>query len=277
MPSILIPISFSVPSLNAALYGAHLGKLVNASSITLVTVIAENDTGIDGSPIAGQVEERVKAVEHQLEELQVVLYEKTGVPTVQKVLPGSFEQALPAFINENGCDLVVMGVTHADAMETFFGTSHSIEVIKRTTLPVLVVPEEAQFTLGFNKRMDVSLLVDNHYAIPFMKLEKWLGWLKPKIYITHVNENLLGIASEKDKQHMEHLKADYLRFDPEIHFLQGVNFSEAVNSFVKENGIEMLFMFPARHSFFHLLFAGSHTKKLVFNSHVPVLCFPSDD
>lgn len=277
MPSILIPISFSVPSLNAALYGAQLGKLVNASSIALVTVIPENSSGVDGSPVAGPQDERIESVKRQLDELQVFLYEKAGVPTTQKVLLGAFETVLPQYIDDHGCDLVVMGVTHADAMETFFGTSHSLEVIKRTPIPVLVIPEDNEFTLGFNRKMDVSLLVDNHYSIPFLKLEKWLGWLKPKIHLTHVNENLMGIASEKEKQHMEHLKDDYLRFDPEIHFLQGVNFSEAVNTFVKEYGIEMLFMFPARHSFFHLLFAGSHTKKLVFNSIVPILCFPSDD
>ncbi len=276
MPFILVAVDFSAASLNAALYAAHLAKLIGSESITLTTVIAEHAYGSDGTPIASRQGEREDAAFKKLEDLQVLLYEKAGVPTNLHVMFGDFDEQLSAYIKETSSDLVVMGVSHADAFETFFGTTHSIEMIKRTTHPILVVPEEATFEIGFNKKMDVSMLVDDHYKIPTYKFEKLLNWLKPAIHLTHVDESFTGTASSKELENLNYLKQDMLRYDPKIHILKGPSFSEAVNEFCLKYGVEMIFTFPAKHTFFNLLFAGSHTKKLVFHSNVPVLCFPID-
>jgi nucleotide-binding universal stress UspA family protein len=277
MPSILVPVDFSPSSLNAALYAAHFAKIINARSITLVTVIAEMLAGSDGSPIMVEVEEQKAGLRKQFEELQVFLYEKARVPTEFEVLVGSFEKSILAYEEQNGFDLVVLGVTHVDALETFFGTSHSLEFLKKSKMPVLVVPEEAVFTTGFNKKIDISLLVDNHYKLPMDTLTKWVEWLKPKIHITHVNDKLSGKASTEESNSLENLYDIFLKYEPEIHILNGLSFSQAVNDFAKKYSIEMLFAFPAKHQFLGIQYTGSHTKKLVFHSQVPVMCFPAEE
>lgn len=277
MPSILVPVDFSASSLNAALYAAHFAKYTNARSIKLVTVVSEMMAGSDGSPIMVEVEDQKSGFKKQFEELQVFLYEKAHVPTEFEVLVGSFEKSILNYQQQHDIDLVVLGVTHVDALETFFGTSHSLEFLKKSSLPVLVVPEEAAFTTGFNKVIDVSLLVDNHYKLPMETLNKWVEWLKPKMHITHVNDNLTGKASSEEINSLEKLFDTFFRYEPVIHILNGVSFSQAVNDFAKEYAIEMVFAFPARHQFLGMQFTGSHTKKLVFHSQVPVMCFPAEE
>jgi|GEM_PF-3215509 len=276
MALILVAVDFSAASLNAALYAAHLAKLAGAESITLTTVIPEHTYGSDGTPLASEKSERKTAVYKKLEELQVILFAKVNVPTKLHILFGDFDQQLANYIKEISADLMVMGVAETDSFETFFGTTHSIEMIKRTTLPILVVPEGAIFNIGFNKKMDVSLMVDNHYKIPTYKFEKWLRLLQPHVHLTHVDESFIGSPSSEEMENLHYLKQDLLRYDPTIHLLKGSGFSDAVNDFCAEQGVEMIFTFPAKHSFFNLLFAGSHTKKLIFRSKVPVLCFPVD-
>lgn len=276
MSLILVAVDFTAPSLNAALYASHLAKLAGSESITLVSVIPEHTYGVDGTPIQSEKEVRKLAAHKKLEELQVVLFAQAGVPTKLHIMFGDFDEQLANYIIETSGDLVVMGVAQADSFEIFFGTTHSIEMIKRTTHPILVVPEGSTFNIGQNKIMDVCLLVDNHYKIPTYKFEKWLKLLKPHVHLTHVDESFVGSPSTEEVENLNYLKQDLLRYEPTTHMLKGSSFSDAVNDFCHEQGVEMLFTFPAKHSFFNLLFAGSHTKKLIFHSKVPVLCFPVD-
>ncbi len=273
MPKILVPIDFSPTSLNASIFAAHFAKTIHASHITLLSVVSESITGSDGTPVGGDIDERDRAVVHQLEELQVSLYGIAGVPTSIELRSGEFASLMAQFMKQHLFDFVVIGVTGSNLLEQVFGTSNAVEVIARSSTPVLIVPPEA----NFNGIKNVALAVELHNTdeqLPMTEIDKWLHWLRPKVHIAHVNEGSTTNISAEEQLELDRLKEKLLLFEPVTHLLSGEAFTNALNHMAVDNSIDLLFTFPQRHSFFNLLFRNSHTKKLVFHSKVPVLALP---
>lgn len=273
MPKILVPIDFTPTSLNAAIYAAHFGKAIGASQVTFLSVVSDSITGSDGTPVSGGTDERDMAVMHQLEELQVSLYEMTGVPTSIELKSGDFAVLMEKFMLKHTFDFVVMGVTGSNAFEQVFGTSNAVEVIARSSTPLLVVPPQANFG-GISH---VALAVELHNMdelVPLKELDRWLHWLKPIVHIAHVNEHKTEEISEAESGELERLKEKLILFDPRTHLLHGEGFTDSLNHLAVSAKIDLLFTFPRKHKFFDLLFKTSHTKKLVFHSEVPVLALP---
>jgi nucleotide-binding universal stress UspA family protein len=273
MAKILVPIDFSPTSLNAAIYAAHFAKAINASQITLLSVVSESITGTDGTPVGGDTDERDRAILHQLEELQVSLYQMAGLPTSIELRAGEFSTLMAQFMKQHLFDFVVIGVTGSNLLEQVFGTSNAVEVIARSSTPVLIVPPEA----NFHGIKNVALAVELHNMdelLPMHELDKWLHWLRPRVHIAHVNEGSTSDISAEEQTELENLKEKLLLFEPSAHLLHGDSFTNTLNQMAVDNHIDLLFTFPQKHSFFNLLFRTSHTKKLVFHSKVPVLALP---
>lgn len=273
MPKILVPIDFSPTSLNAAIYASQFGKAISASRVTLMSVVSESITGADGTPISGGTDERDKAILHQLEELQVSLYEMTGVSTSIELQAGEFADLVADYMAKHIFDFMVIGVSGSNALEQVFGTSSAVEVIARTATPVLIVPPEANFR-GIE---NVALAVELHHMdemIPMDNLDKWLHWIKARVYLAHVNESNSEEITELELKELNRLKDRLIIFEPRECLLAGESFTGALNDLAEKKNIDLLITFPQRHSFFNLLFRTSHTRKLVFHSKVPVLALP---
>ncbi len=274
MPKILVPIDFSPTSLNGAIYAAQFGKAISASSVTLFSVVSESITGSDGTPVGGDTDERDRAILHQLEELQVSLYELTGVPTSVVLKAGVFSELMARFMREHLFDFVVMGVSGSNVLEEVFGSSNAVDVIARTSTPVLVVPPEANFK-GISQ---VALAVELQHldeSLPMEQLDKWLHWLKPIVHIAHVNEARRAMLTGAEEAALQSLLQKLILFQPKPHLLEGEAFTDALNHLAEQQNIDMLFTFPQKHSFYNLLFRTTHTRKLVFHSKIPVLALPN--
>lgn len=228
MLRILVPIDFTPTSLNAAVYAGHLGKAIGASAVTLLSVVSSSNTGSDGTPVADDTGERYNAVVKNLEILQVSLYDKAGVPTSIEVQQGEFSSLMPLYISEHKFDFIVMGVTGSDALEQVFGTSNAVEVIARSSTPVVVVPPQA----SFHGISDIALAVELHNLddlVPMKELENWLHWLKPKVHIAHVNEHGTPDLSDAETAELEKLKDMLILYNPKAHILHSEKFTDALN------------------------------------------------
>ena len=273
MPSILVPIDFTPTSLNAAVYAAHFGKAIGARRVVLLTVVSETITGSDGTPGSGDTSERDELVRHQLEELQVSLYEIAGLPTAIELKTGDFAELMENYIRQHSFDFVVMGVTGSNALEQVFGTSNAVEVIARSHTPVLVVPPQTNYKPIKNIALAVELQ-NMEEILPLKQLDHWLHLLHPKVHIVHVHESGSDTLSEDELLELQNLKEVLLLHQPEVHLVKG-DFTEALNEMAVKEHIDLLFTFPQKHSFFNLLFRSTHTKQLVFHSDVPLMALPN--
>jgi nucleotide-binding universal stress UspA family protein len=49
------------------------------------------------------------------------------------------------------------------------------------------------------------------------------------------------------------------------------DFVDSINQFVEDHDIDLILMVPRDHSFFSTIFKPSHTTKLAYHSHVPII------
>lgn len=273
MPRILVPVDFSATSLNAAVYAAYLGKTIHASRLTLLSVVSENMVGDDGTPVGGNIDDRDRAVIHKLEELQVSLFDLSGVPTSIELKTGEFSDLMEEYMKQHNFEFVVMGVTGSTTFEQVFGTSRAVEVIAQTNTPVLVVPPMANFKRI--KHLAIAVEPDHiNDALPYEALNKWLVWFRPFLHIVHVKSDSSSAFSKEEQSKLDLLKERFMLFEPSTHLLHDGSFTDALNQMAESNDIQLLITFPHKHNFFDLLFRTSHTRQLVFQSSIPVLALP---
>ena len=60
-------------------------------------------------------------------------------------------------------------------------------------------------------------------------------------------------------------------FEPEYAFIRLFDFADAINQFALDRNADLIITVPRKHSFLSSLFTTSHTKKLAYHSHLPVL------
>lgn len=55
------------------------------------------------------------------------------------------------------------------------------------------------------------------------------------------------------------------------HFLNNKDVEEGLTGFAEKNNLDLLIIVPKKHNIFDKLFHKSHTKKLMLETHVPVM------
>jgi hypothetical protein len=84
------------------------------------------------------------------------------------------------------------------------------------------------------------------------------------------NEHYVSLTDEYlvERAKMQKMFAE---FNPEFYFIGINDFYEGIEQFSKDKSIDLLIIIPKNHTFMNSLFTSSHTKKLAFNTSVPLL------
>ena len=60
-------------------------------------------------------------------------------------------------------------------------------------------------------------------------------------------------------------------FNPEFYFIRSYDFMDAINQFVEDKNIDMILTIPKNDSRLPNFFKTTHTSRLVYHSHVPIV------
>jgi hypothetical protein len=104
-----------------------------------------------------------------------------------------------------------------------------------------------------------------------LEVKKILTDFNPAVHILNVDEShyiALTDALKTERDKMEELLKE---FNPEFYFMRLYDFQEAVSLFTADKNIDIIIIAPRYHSFFDKLFKKQRTKKLIYQSHIPVL------
>lgn len=165
-------------------------------------------------------------------------------------------------------DFIVMGITGGGAVtETLIG-SNAVSVSLHSTIPVIIVPPEA----SFKKINQVLLACDFKQVLettPVHLLKSLLDNTQAAFHILHVNtsaEKALDVSFES-------MVLDSLlkSNNPQYHFVENESFTDGINQFADNNNIDLIITIPKKHGFFDNIFKKSHTKRLAFHSHLPLM------
>jgi nucleotide-binding universal stress UspA family protein len=278
MKTIVVPTDFSATAANAADYAVHFAQQVKAERIVLLHAY-EIPVAIDPMMPGIQIPEIdgfKESAENRLYQFRADLllkYVNTGIVFDILAVYGSILSALEDFSEKEPIELVVMGITGGGALEETLIGSNTVHIAEHSHIPLMIVPAKAPFK-------PIQKLL---FSCDFNDAEKYI----PVSQIANIqqltNAALLVFNIESEPDEFEQtfpgtvmgesfaVHSVLESLNPTYHFSHEENFVEGINQFVDENQIDLVITVPKEHSFFAQLFSASHTKKLAFHSHVPLL------
>jgi nucleotide-binding universal stress UspA family protein len=271
MKKILVPTDFSDTSKNAALFAAQMVADLQDAKIILIHVSDKITGGSDGSPLTEDDDDRRIILTQALGQLSDELLAVAKVPIEFVMEKGtSLVETLTRYVRYQAIDLVIMGITGATRLEQIFMGSNTLEMAKESACPVLIVPPDAKY----RKIKNVVLASDFKEVdttIPLAPLKATLDLFKPALHVVNVDsEHYVELTDEykAERKKLETMLKDYA---PEFYFIRQYDFFDAISQFAEDKNIDLIVIVPRERSFLSGLFKTSHTKKLAYHSHIPIV------
>ena len=275
MNKIIVPVDFSETSENAARFAAHLSKDIPEAELILYNVFDSIEAGSDGTPLQSDDEGRKSIMEFALQSVkkQLAVITPANISIVAEE-DDHFVDSLERYVRHNGIQLIVMGITGATRLGQIFMGSNTLNLISRKTVPVIIVPPDAQFTDAKNIML-ISDFKDVERTIPLAQVKSVLNLFNARLHIVNVDsEHFIELT---DEYKAERAKVDNMlkEFSPEYSFIRMFDFVDSINQVAADRNIDMIITFPKEHAFLSNVFKTSHTKKLAYHSHVPIVAIHS--
>lgn len=271
MKRIIVPTDFSDTAKNAGRYAVQLAQSIPGSIITLYNLTDKIALGSDSSPLTEDKNDRFIVLQAALENLKSELRELAAV-TVESVVEegSSLTDNLERYVRHHGIDMIVMGITGATKLEQIFMGSNALNVVNLGVCPVIIVPPNAVFR-PIRKVLFACDFKNVSNTIPFAPVKAVLDVFKPTLYIVNVDTEHYVELTEEYKTERAILENKLAEYNPEFYFIRMYDFQDSIGSFASDRDVDLIFTIPKKHHFLTGFFKTSHTKKLAYHSHVPIL------
>jgi nucleotide-binding universal stress UspA family protein len=270
MVNILVPTDFSSASKIAVQNAVRISNKLRGN-VTLLHVINLEQKMKATLRMKTSSREVIRNIQQNFQELidSVAIDLEFRDPVTCRIVQGrSFEDTIMKESKRLRSGLIVMGTRGASGLKKAILGSNTASLIGVSHIPVLAVPEHAEFT-SFRNVI---------YATDMKNLEAELAILIPYVerfrsivHILHIVED--GSQIEEVEQQINHVvkKTGYknivilVTFDPDI--------DGAIDQYISVTKADLLTMFTHEPSFFEKLFDRSVTRKMAFQSRIPLLAF----
>lgn len=272
MVNILVPTDFSPLSKFALKYAIKIANTLdgNVTVLHVITMTGALRTSMRKRIRSSGYNLR-KAEEEDLETLIKTLSEqyKTLKPIKYHVVRGSyFATTLMKEARRLRSGLVVMGTRGASGLtKTVFG-SNTASVLEVSHVPVLAVPEQAEFK-GFRNVVYASDLrnLEEELKILILYIEKFGS----TIHLLHIVPPGGDIGDTEAVIEKVIAKFSYKNIVTLV--LVDNDIDSALDQYVEVSKADVLAMFTHELSFFEKVFDKSMTRKMAFHSRIPLLAF----
>jgi nucleotide-binding universal stress UspA family protein len=271
MKKLLVPTDFSDTSKNAAKFAAQMAADVQNAKLVLIHVSDKITGGSDGSPLTEDDDDRRIILTQALGQLKDELLAVANVPIEFVMEKGtSLVETLSRYVRHQGIDLVIMGITGATRLEQIFMGSNTLEMAKESACPVLIIPPDAKYRKIKNVVL-ASDFKDVDTTIPVAPLKTTLDLFKPALHIVNVDSEHYVELTDEYKAERAKLETMLKNYAPEFYFIRQYDFFDAISQFAEDKNIDLIVIVPRERSFLSGLFKTSHTKKLAYHSHIPIV------
>jgi nucleotide-binding universal stress UspA family protein len=271
MKKFLVPTDFSETSKNAARFAVELAQDDPNTTIILYNLYDKIAPGSDGTPLT-ETDDYRKTVLHQaLANLEIELHELSTVRIQYVAEEGtSLVESVEKYVRYNGIDVVIMGITGATRLEQIFMGSNALNMARQGVCPVIIVPPAARFRKIQNV-LFASDFKNVKSTTPVAQIKKILEIFKPQLHIVNVDSEHYVELTEEYKAERAWLARTFEEYNPEFYFIRMYDFLDAISNFTADRQIDLIITVPRKHSFLSGLYKTSHTKKLAYHSHIPVV------
>jgi nucleotide-binding universal stress UspA family protein len=271
MRTIIIPTDFSPAAVNAMNYGLDMALAVNASVI-LFHAYSVPISMTDVPVMLVSVEELEKNAQQQMrslkEKAEHVVSGKIKITTESRL--GDSVDELEQLCERVQPFVVVMGTRDSSGLErTLFGST-TMAAVRRLKWPVIAVPPGKEYGQGIRKigfACDFKNVVD---SIPAEVIKDLVKEFHAEFHVLNVSPDGKNIdTSEGEFVLLKNMLEDA---GPVYEFIKNDDVEEGINEFAETNNLDLVIMIPRKHNLLDGIFKKHHTKKLVFHSHIPVMC-----
>jgi nucleotide-binding universal stress UspA family protein len=274
MRKILVPTDFSDNAMNALRYACELFKYdiskffimhayqdeIYANNSLMTREGLEEATNIVSSKSKTQLEDILK----QIHDLSPNPRHNYSIVSSNSMLLDETDK----IADDENIDIIVMG-THGKANDKklTFG-SHTLQVLRYVSCPVLAIPENYEY------KQPKHILFPTNYLIPYKRRELKLlcemvspyGAEIDMLYIS--KSNTLSLRQE-DNQNF--IKEELCKNKVNFITLNAKNITKTIYKYLKENTIDMLVMVNTRHSFLENILFQTTIDKVSLNVGIPFL------
>lgn len=257
MKTVIVPVDFSETSLNAARYATKF--LTGHYGVNMILHHV-----YDKAEEAVEITARLEQLKNRLRESGIVKME------ILAEQGDDFIDELEKLARHRQAELVIMGITGRSPISQSLIGSNTLKMLKTKACPVLIIPQDCIYTDVKNVLL-TSDFQDVQANTPSVPIRELLKTFYPKMHIVNVDsEHYVSLTEEYQAEKMK-LKEMFRDFNPEFYFLGMNDTDEAINQFAGDKNVDLIIILHKDQSIFSKLFVKSHTKKLAYQSKVPVL------
>jgi nucleotide-binding universal stress UspA family protein len=267
MAHVIIPTDFSSNSLNAALfairlYGDEGNQFTVLNSYMLPRGAASTMWSIDDL-LAKESQEGINIFVEKLREDLGDLKPEIRTLSEHGDLPNVIERCKE---DPEPPELVVMGTQGASGLKEVLMGSNTADVIKRTQLPVLAVPENARYRVP--RRI---VLADDGGPVDRPTIKVLLDvarWSQAEVMIVRViNEDTTVETGSAASVYDTLLGA----IPHSHHYISGENVNTALHDLADQSDADLVVVIHRQRGLFEQLFHRSIATKLAMHTHIPML------
>jgi nucleotide-binding universal stress UspA family protein len=257
MHRVLIPVDFSDTSFNAARFAAHM-LAGNKDALAILYHNYQHAHDCDNCI-------------SYLESLKKEFIEK-GVGSVEfeNEMGGDLVDNLERLAHTRRVTLVTMGIKgHSSVHDVLMG-SNTLKMVEKNICPVMIIPPDAKFSEIKNVAF-ASDFKNIEMTTPAALIRSVLEMFNPFLHIVNVNSEHYVSLTEEYQQGKTQFREMFKGYNMEFYFIGMFDFYEAIDNFIRDYKIDLLLTIPRYHKTVSNLFKSTHTKKLAYHSHIPIL------
>lgn len=184
-------------------------------------------------------------------------------------LETSFNEGLKELINTHDIDLIIMGTQGFSADKSKIIGTHAQSVITKVKCPVLVIPENARFSVPVNIAFPTdynsiykSKVLDTLTAITNLHNSsiKVIRIVNPKVALT-----------QTQFKNRSYLKDYFKATNSSFHRVNHLNFQEGLQEFIDSMHVDMVAIIAKNLNFFEMLLFKPSVVKMSYHTKIPFL------
>ncbi|MGZ3862191.1 MAG: universal stress protein [Bacteroidia bacterium] len=279
--NLLLVTDYSDAALNAEKYAIEFAKNTH-SFLRIMHVfdpIRANEEGIselEKTDYNPAFSESARLKSHFLKTLRALHIKPEDLNFECVVREGSASQQIKAEATEVVHDLIIMGTHGAGALSKLLFGSHTWDVIKKSSTPVLAIPPEARF--GKIKEL-VFATEYREGELPVINfLTQIAAKLQANLTVLHISNSAISASAEKKlaKDFAHELENKITFPNVSIQAVHSPDIIPGIDEFCKKKQADWLIMSPAKRNFIEKVIDlhGSTTKQMSFHTRMPLLSIP---
>lgn len=271
MKLIIVPTDFSPVADNAIKYAVDMAEAINAKIMLLNAYqIPISYTEV---PLASMSLDQLQELSHEkLKETKKHIDTITGgkIHVYTETKLGDVSEEVEKLCETLDPFAIVIGTRGVTGVGRFFMGSNTLSILKKVDTPVFVIPPG----VSFKKFTKVGLATDMHDVVestPVEPIKQIINTFNAELHVLNVDFERRNFSPATPEETLN-LDTMLAGMNPVYDFIENKDVDQGLNDFAERNNIDLLITLPKKHSFLEKIFEKSHTRELIHETNIPLLC-----